>query len=477
MPPLDAIEMINMFPSVSGVTLRAGDQSFATGLSGAVETLAEFRSPTQTQFLAASGSTIDEITTGTPVSRGTGFTNARWQTANYRGHLFFANGEDTVQDWDGTTLQNSTFTGATLSELDNVALVRDRLWFVKKDSGSAFFGPIGSISGALSEFDIGQQARKGNLVAVASWSRDTGSGMDDFTVFIMSGGDIVVFEGDAATTFTKIGLYNAPDPIGKRCFLNIGGELIILTKGGYIAISALINTRFAPEETLSEKIRDAVADAVRESFDLFGWEGVNHPDGIRVIFNVPIAENTTYDQHVLNTITGSWGKQEGRNGNTFAEFDGKFYMGGDGEVFRVDVDTTDASRAGANIAYETIQASNSLDNPNRPLSGIRKQVPQIRPFVKGGGNVTTTFGVLPDFNTTTPAGNLQTLSPGVQFWEEITTLWEDATRLWNADTGIINPTLTAGGTGFTFSVFMVGDTNTNLEWFNTDVIWKQGGLL
>ena len=41
MPPLDAVVLDNFFPTVGAVKLRRGHESYATGMTGSVETLLE----------------------------------------------------------------------------------------------------------------------------------------------------------------------------------------------------------------------------------------------------------------------------------------------------------------------------------------------------------------------------------------------------------------------------------------------------
>lgn len=501
MAPLDAITMDNFFPDVSGVSLRRGNTLFADSLSGEVETLFEFRSPSQTQFLASAGTTIYDITSGVS-SEGTGFTNARWQTQVFNAVGYFVNGEDTPQEWDGTSLADTAFTGTslTITDLINVVVSRGRLWFTEKDSGNGWYGGPGAVTGTLTKFAVGQVARAGFLMAVATWSRDSGAGQDDLTVFIMSSGEVLVYEGDPAATFTLIGLFTAPKPIGRRCFGNVGGELIIITRGGYLPLSALVNSVFGPEDTISDKIRGAVTEAVENGGALFGWQIVNHPDGIRTLFNVPVVENDTYQQHVFNNITGAWGRYTDLDANVLGEFDDDMYMGILNQVYRLDQGGIDESNpesnwdavseqweawglpwgdGGSSIEGLCIQASNSLDQPNRPLSGRKKQVTIARPFVRGGGDISLTVAVLPDFRVEDIPPNRQVLSPEIVSWDDIAENWDVWDLLWGSGSasGVASKNLSVHGEGETFSVAMSVDTSEDIAWYNTDIIWKPGGML
>ena len=139
MPPLDAVKMVNFFPEVEGVTLRKGDVLFAEGLSGEVEFLFEYESATTNDLLAASDGNFYDITSGSPTALATGLTNAQWQGVNYNAKAFFVNGADAPRDWNGTTLASTSWhsSGLTITNLINVNVIRDRMWFVEKDSSLA----------------------------------------------------------------------------------------------------------------------------------------------------------------------------------------------------------------------------------------------------------------------------------------------------------------------------------------------------
>jgi len=507
MPELDAIEMINFFPEVDGVTLRRGDVLFASGLSGEVEFLFEYASPTTNDLLAASDGNVYDITAGGTISStiGTGFTNAQWQAVNYLAQAFLVNGDDAPQDWDGSTLSATSWTGAigSINDLINVNQVRNRLWFTEKDAARAWYAGIGSISGTLTLFDIGEFAREGFLMQVSSWSRDAGAGMDDFTVFTMSTGEALVYTGDPAGTvanenaFTLIGRYMAPEPIGRRCTVNWGGELIVITRGGYLPMTGIMNGKVRPEDAISGKIRDAVSKAAENGSALNGWVGILHPDGTKLIFNVPSVDKVAYDQHVINTITGSWGKREGRNHRSIATLNNEMYGGFNTFVFRLDEGGVDQSRPelswnnitepweawgsrweddASPISSFVQQAFNGLDRPGNNLPGFTKRVTNIKPFVRGSGVISLTAGVRADFDLTRLPDNQQVLSPDAVFWEDIDTNWEVFTEPWGSGDVIIGINLTAGATGETFSVLMQANTTESLIWYNTTLKFQQGGI-
>ena len=53
MDPTDAVTMINMFPTVSSISMRGGYKKFATGLDGKVQTLMTYNAGNNTKMFAA----------------------------------------------------------------------------------------------------------------------------------------------------------------------------------------------------------------------------------------------------------------------------------------------------------------------------------------------------------------------------------------------------------------------------------------
>lgn len=509
MDPLDAVVIDNWEVDTESIRLRKGDKQFVTGLTGEVEFLFEHRSETGTKFLAAAGDEVSEISTGTPISLGTGFTNARWSAENLGNQTTLVNGADAPQSFNGSTLSAASFTSGdvAVATLNTVTLVRSRLWFTALNRAAVFFGGLGAVTGALSEFDLAgvEGSQGGFAVKVASWSRDAGDGMDDFTVFVMSTGEIIVYQGDPATTFSKVGSYNASPPLGNRATVNQGGELIIMTREGYMPLTAIMQGRFGEEDAISSKIRDAVAEVVRASGNNFGFQAVKSPDGKFLVFNVPITTNVTYEQHIINIFNGSWFRFVDRNARTFGVFNNLLFFGTSGKVFQADVGNVDESRPldtgdnweninvnweGFNVRWnadssavtgKVQQAFSSLNQPSRPIGGGHRQVTAVRPLLKVDADTSITFGVLANFNVADLPSNQQVIDinvPESDLWENRNLNWEAATDIWGTGGAqVANPVLVVNNQGESFAPFISTVTGQAIEWFNTEVIFREGGLI
>jgi hypothetical protein len=115
MNPLDAVQMVNFFPTPTDVTLRSGYTKSSIGISGDVLSLLNYSSPTGNTLFAATNSIIYNASTSTASVSLTGNTSGRWvQTSiTTAGGSFMpaVNGQDPMVVYDGTRWSRSATTG------------------------------------------------------------------------------------------------------------------------------------------------------------------------------------------------------------------------------------------------------------------------------------------------------------------------------------------------------------------------------
>ena len=123
MNPLDAVQMINFFPTPTDVTLRSGYSKSSTGITGDVLSLLNYSSPTGNTLFGATTSTIYNVSTSTASVSLTGNTSGQWvQTSlTTAGGSFMpaVNGQDPMIVYDGTRWSRSatTSTAQTISSI------------------------------------------------------------------------------------------------------------------------------------------------------------------------------------------------------------------------------------------------------------------------------------------------------------------------------------------------------------------------
>lgn len=132
MQPLDAVQLINLFPTPTDVTLRKGYTKASTGITGNVYSLMNYSDtsiPAGYRLFAAAGTKIYDAKPSTAVQYFDGLTNSKLQHVNMTnaaGHFLVAcNGVDPVVIFDGTRwfFVATTSTAQTISSITHVGAV------------------------------------------------------------------------------------------------------------------------------------------------------------------------------------------------------------------------------------------------------------------------------------------------------------------------------------------------------------------
>lgn len=481
MPESDAVILDNWFPEASFVRNRGGSQEFAdTQSSDLVESLMAYTGLTTKKFFAASGGDIYNVSAGGTIAAPdlTARTNNRWQYTNFGNvagnWLVMANGEDAPQIYNGTTWAdwNVTGTGLTPANLIQPANYQNRLWAAEKGKLWAWYLPIAAISGTLIKFDLtGFASLGGYLMTIITWSRDSGTGPDDYIIFFTSEGELLVYKGvdpSSATDFALSSIYRTGKPIGRRCFLKIGSEVVLLTNNGFIPISKLVN--FGRETTgiaISDKIKDAVSTVTTTYFNNFGWQAMAYPNKNMALFNIPIAEGLEQQQYVVNTQTGAWCRFIGLDANCLEVFDDDlFYGANDGKVYQMEVGTSDGD---GTVDTEALQAYSYFS-----ARGRQKRFTMVKPTMRSTGILTISAKISVDFIYNAPtliyaAGETSGSAWDVSPWD--VSPWADSFQIrkgWKVSVGQGNAAAVGVKTSTKYQ---------SIEWLSTDFIVEIGGFI
>ena len=115
MNPLDAVQMVNFFPTPTDVTLRKGFTKTSTGISGAVLALMNYSSPSGNTMFGSNTTTIYNVSTSTATVSLAGNTDGKWihTMITTAGGSFMpaVNGVDPMVVYDGTLWSRSATTG------------------------------------------------------------------------------------------------------------------------------------------------------------------------------------------------------------------------------------------------------------------------------------------------------------------------------------------------------------------------------
>ena len=487
MDPMDAITLVNMFPTVSNVVLRGGYTEYCTGLDGEVQSLMNYSGgATSKLFAVTSTGKIYDVTSGgavgAPVVTGltSGITAHTNITSSGGSYLYVVNGVDAARVYDGSTWATVGTAGPTVPYIDgvnsntlsNVVLFKNRLWFFQKNTLKAWYLPTNAISGTASAFDLSAIARDGgHLVDFDAWTIDAGYGVDDNLAFATSNGEMIVYAGTdpaSASTWALIGVWKLGSPIGDRSMFKWAGDLLILTYDGLLPMAAsLQSSRLDPRVALSDKIQGAITAATIAyggDHASVGWQVFYNAKNNALWINVPVGPGTQ-EQYVMNTITKSWCQFTGWAANVWETYNDNAYFGGDGFVGKA-WDTSSYSDNGSNIATNVLQAFNYFGS-----RGVKKYFTRARPSVFSSGQPATFVGVNVDFDVSDNTGALTFTPTSYATWD--TSVWD--TGLWGTNAVITNTWLGITGIGYCASIqFKTASIGLQIEWASTDIVYQAG---
>jgi hypothetical protein len=459
MDPKRAPILQNWVPRPGYVELRGGYIPYASAsASDAVESLMVYRPPgTNAMFASADTTLWDVSNAGSGTAVVTGLTNDRWQYVNFTPPdgttvIQLVNGADELYQWNGTAWTNPAITGlpaGSTTSIINIASQKQRLWYILKDSTVVAFMPTGAITGAIAGTqDFGELWSKGGyLIAMADWTIDGGSGPQDYAAFISSEGQVSLYSGTDptnATVWSLVGTFDLPPPIGYRCTYKIGSDVAVITQQGVLPLSQALPFDPSADRSvaITSRIQNAMAMAVAQAQDNFGWEVSIYPNQQLLVLNVPLTEDTQQVQYVMNTLTGAWCQFTGWNANTFALYNNNFYWGGNnGLVNQAYVSSGDYTSA---IQADMQCAFNWLDEPGRT-----KRMTMVQPLLISGGSVTPTMAIDVDFTTSNASAPITILTGG-SLWD--VAKWDVA--VWGGGTVTFDQFLSTEALGHALAIRM-----------------------
>ena len=363
MPPTDALIMSNFFPTVEKVTLRDGYTSFCTGVgTGNVETLIEHNAGANRQLLAiGSDGVLYQIDTGSAVSRKTGLANGRAEHIEFNNvTVVVPSGANVPFSWDGSSASDLSITlsdSVNANTLTGVHAHKNRVYYWTGTSQNFYHSAtVDTFTGNFTKFPVGLVGTfGGNIIMINTLTIDGGEGVDDLLCIIMTSGEVLLYSGsNPASDFALVGTFRIAEPINeKRAIAKLGGDVIVMTKEGYLPLSQVVRQDIVGNKAaaISEKIRGTVIAQVKATGTLTGWQIFVSPDGDKVIFNYPTNDVDPFNQHVFNPIIRAWCIFEDIPAHVWGQFAGDTYFGSSsGKVFKVGGDADDGENIVGDLA-------------------------------------------------------------------------------------------------------------------------------
>lgn len=350
----------NFIPTQTGARVRGGYVKHGlTAGGGDIVSMFSYKYGTTEKLFAASANAIFDMTappappstvTGDVTGMGSGYWTTFQHTNSGVSYLVCVNGSNNRRLYDGSawsTTPNITFSDSTtMADLNCGWLFANREFFLKNNSLDAYYLGVASFGGAATLFPLGGVMRKGGaLLTGFSWSMETGDGANEFCCFVSTEGEIAVYQGsdpDSADSFTRVGVYQIGKPLGKNAWFRAGGDVLICTADGLIAMSQVFSR--GPETlsivSSSRPIEDIWMRAARDTGA--NWSVAQWKEENLVFITFPQNPSVTNTTFVMNSTTGKWSIVKNWEASSFASVAGNLYFGSlNGYVYRGDYTGTD----------------------------------------------------------------------------------------------------------------------------------------
>jgi hypothetical protein len=419
-----AFMLDNMFPTATGVLMRRGCQNHTTLVASPLRSMFTYVSGNLKKLFAANDTAIFDVTIAGSTTNVSSATSGAWITAQYQStdgttYLRGVNGADTPFVYNGsafTTTLALTFPGGssvTPSQLSYTWVYKNRFFFIQKESLDVWYLPVGQIGGALVNFSLGGAFKLGgSLVMGATWSRDTGSGMNAMCAFFSSEGEVAIYQGEdpaALATWAQVGVFRVGRPLGPKAIMDAGGDLVVATDVGFVPLSKALDTDIAilGNAALSESIVDLWND---EAFNRSGgnWNVAFWSKRQLVAVALPTVNDRSAKWLVANARTRAWCTYSNWDATCIAVHDDRLFFGtADGKVFEANVSGVDDGKP------YTATCLPMFDNMG--VAGL-KTVQFARPVFRGPYPINAKTTMQMDFAVNIPAAPSSNPVQGSSLW-------------------------------------------------------------
>lgn len=449
--PPGAAVLENWFPTSTGIILRRGCVRHATTNDASpIRAMFTYATGSMERIYAATDAAVYDVTTVSDPYDPTALSGldvlsnqngGDWSVVQFAtsGGTFLigVNGADPGFQFDGTAWQDAdsggaaiTFggSGLTTADMSQVWVYQKRVWFIQKNSLSAWYLAADSIGGAATELPLGGVfVRGGTLLWGQAWSLASGGagGLSDQCVFCSTEGEVAAYQGidpGDAESWSKVGTYRVGKPLGKKAIFKAGGDIGIATTVGLISLQSAANTDYAAlgRLAISSPIEAEWARLVQERSN-DDWRCQIWPDGQAMFVSIPAGDNDEPMILCANVNTGRWCKITAWDVTAMEVFGGRFWFGGkDGAVRQGWVGGSDE---GMPYAGRCLTLFDNLDAPaNLKVAKLARAVK------RSTFDVNERLHVAADFNEAfPPMPNIPQL-PTASLWDS--GLWDQA--IWDS---------------------------------------------
>jgi hypothetical protein len=369
-----------------------------------------------------------------------------------------------------------------------VMTFKERIWFIRRDSGDAIYLDFGVFAGTGTRFIFGRNFRSGgDLQWMGNWTLDGGNGIDDYMVALSGAGDVVIYQGsdpDSASDWGLKGVWNIGEtPNNRRQGIDFGGEVYLLSVFGLLPLSQVLNGASISDPTiyLTYKISPYLRRRTNESIQDPGWQVMVAPQGGSLYVNTPEILGEAQENFAFYFGTQGWGIIRDVPMLHIANWRGDQYFTKPGinklwvstgsdtaDAVHLDPDADGVSQV---IEFSMLTSFNPLGTP-----AVYKRCQYIRPIWIGKGIPVFNVQARYDFDVsevlTTPA--LQGVSQS-GLWDASTSTWDLA--IWGGAIHQSDNPRGANGLGRHVAVAIRGRTADFSTLVAFDVISDSGGMM
>jgi hypothetical protein len=302
--------------------------------------------------------------------------------------------------------------------------------------------------------------------------------VDDYFYALTSEGEVIVYRGtdpSDATKFSIVGNYRVGRPIGQRCVERMGEENVIISADGFTTLQEMLNNDVVAERrTISEKIRNAVTNAVSAYKQYDHWEIILSPIGNKLFIHVPTESNGTGFQFVMNTVTKSWCVWDNLGTNTYCYFNDWLYGAIGNSIYRLDYPDL-GDRGGPLSAGEDITATCQTAFQYFGGAGM-KRFQMARVISSSAVDFRPSFNVNVDLQIYDVAGT-GTYSPILGYgWDDASAVWD--TAVWGGAQRLSKNWKVVNGLGYCASLYINAKTaGQSSSMYGWEISFDKGGML
>jgi hypothetical protein len=492
--PETALTLDNWFPTTTGIRVRGGRAKRATLAVGVpVRSMWEYIGAGSRQRFAADLDKVYDITTPstptTPITATvTGQTSGYYATVQMTttGGIFqyCFNGTNSPLLYDGTSFTPITgvstpfITGVTTSTLSHGWVYANRIFMVQKDTQTAWYLPVDVVGGVAQDVSLAGVFQDGGaLLFGATWSLDAGDGINQKCVFVSTTGEVAIYQGtdpSDATKWALQGVYNISRPLGMKAIMQAGGDLLIATEEGIIALSEAVNkdsaalSLSAVTRAIEPEWRKEAKDRISLPIEILKW-----PSNSMMVVSLPPVAGLANNCLVCNIQTGAWCRFTNWQTRCMALFNGRGYFGAnDGCVYEMEAGGSDDG------APYTAFYSGGFDHLEAP--GLTKTITMARCVFRAASPIIAKVSGAIDYAEAFPSApsspaDFLTSDWDVGLWDAA--LWDTSNIRASYKTGWVG----IGETGFSFAPqvqLTYGVTPLpRVELVAFDVVYEPGGMI